>query len=184
MSIVYYPIKRIQLYIVTKSKNLTLFPVQRDRSLTQDHRVAHPAGKHFGSGIPSPTTLHQRDTSVTHLPCSQTLRIRPGRRPPPGQHLAHPPLKTLVRATQPTAMVLPQQARALARPGRGTRSLSAKKPAWQPRAREGAGGRAKGENGEKRDFRSNHFNNNQLQSGITETLRAADAGKVHFLSAV
>lgn len=84
-----------------------------------------------------------------------------------------------------TAMVLPQQARALARQGRGTRSLSAKKPAWQPREREGAGGgTAKRENGEKYDFRSNHFNNNQLQSGITETLRAADAGKVHFLSAV
>lgn len=81
-------------------------------------------------------------------------------------------------------MVLPQQARALARRGRGSRSLSAKKPAWQPREREGAGGRAKRENGGKYDSRSNHFNNNQLQSGVTETLRAADAGKVHFLRAV
>lgn len=111
MSIVNYPVKRIQLYIVTKSKNLTLFPVQRQIIVTQDHRVAHPAGKYFGSGISSPTTLHQLNTSVKHLPWSQTLKIRPGRHPPPGQHLAHPPLKTLVRATQPTAMVLPQQER-------------------------------------------------------------------------
>lgn len=67
------PTQRTQLYIITKSQNTSpCFLAQRDHFKTEDHRVAHPAGKHSGSGVPSPTILHQLDTSVKHLFCRKS----------------------------------------------------------------------------------------------------------------
>lgn len=58
------------------------------------------------------------------------------------------------------------------------------------RNQPGGRGRGKEQGGEpkdkmeKYDFRRNRFNYNQLQPGIATTLRAMEAGKVHFLSAI
>lgn len=71
---------------------------ERNHFKTEDPRVAQPAGKHVGSGVPSPTTLqHQLDTSVKHLPCR---KLNPkdqtrGGTLSPGQDSNSSPLKTL-----------------------------------------------------------------------------------------
>lgn len=94
---------------------------ERNHFKTEDPRVAHPAGKHVVSGVPSPTTLQQQlDTSVKHLPCR---KLDPkdqtrGGTLSPGQDSNSSPLKTLGKPTQLTEAVPPQQSRALDLPGR------------------------------------------------------------------